>query len=96
MWLHMKMLRIPWTAMQANIEVLYGTNAVRKLLNTIQIKKISNSPKFGRHGMASKEEEVECLTNKQRSLHMKTFNYTKNNENYQQNVSYEEMLNGFT
>ena len=41
MWLHRRMLRIPWTAMQTNEAVLNRSSAVRELFETIKIRKIS-------------------------------------------------------
>lgn len=41
MWLHRRMLRIPWTAMQTNEAVLNRAGAVRELFQTIKIRKIS-------------------------------------------------------
>ena len=41
MWLHRRMLRIPWTDMVSNQEVLRRANTNRELLTTIKIRKVS-------------------------------------------------------
>lgn len=41
MWLHRRMLRIPWTDMQTNEMVLSRADATRLLLNTVKCRKIS-------------------------------------------------------
>jgi len=41
MWIHRKMLRVSWTDMLTNEEVLHGTRTERQLLTTIKRQKIA-------------------------------------------------------